>query len=52
MVRRSKETGVPRQPVVPWVLGAMIGLTISTLATGAVMLGAGLAIGEAATRGK
>jgi hypothetical protein len=30
----------------------MIGLTISSLATGAIMLGAGLALGQAATRGK
>jgi hypothetical protein len=30
----------------------MIGLTISTLATGAIMLGAGLAVGQAVTKGK
>ena len=52
MIRRSEEMAAPRQPVAPWVVGAMIGLAISTLATGAVMLGAGLAISEAAMRGK
>ena len=53
MMRRSKETGgLPHRPAPNWLAGAMIGLTISTLATGAIMLGAGLAVGQAATRGK
>lgn len=52
MMRRSKEQAGPRKPEAPWLAGAMIGLTISTLATGAMMLGAGLAIGQAATRCK
>jgi hypothetical protein len=52
MMRRSKETSGPRRPAPPWLAGAMIGLTISTLATSAIMLGTGLAIGQAATRGK
>jgi hypothetical protein len=30
----------------------MIGLTISTMATSAIMLGTGLALGQAVTRGK
>jgi hypothetical protein len=30
----------------------MIGLGIATLATSAIMLGAGLAVGQAVTRGK
>jgi hypothetical protein len=52
MMRRAKESGGPRQPETPWLAGAMIGLTISTLAAGAMMLGAGLALGEATLRGK
>lgn len=53
MMRRSKESGgPPRKPEVPWLAGAMIGLTISTLATGAMMFGAGLAVGQATTRCK
>jgi hypothetical protein len=53
MIRRGKETGDPRRPPEPfWLAGAMLGLTICTLATGAIMLGAGLAIGQTATRGK
>ena len=54
MMRRSKEGGdLPRRPEPSWLAGAMIGLTISTLATGAIMFGAGLAaVGTAATRRK
>jgi hypothetical protein len=53
MMRRSKEAGGPPRPETPsWLAGAMIGLTISTLATGAIMLGAGMALGQAVTRGK
>jgi hypothetical protein len=52
MMRRSKEAAGPRRPETPsWLAGAMIGLTISTLATSAIMLGAGLAMGQAVTRG-
>jgi hypothetical protein len=52
MMRRSKEGGdPPRRPEPSWLAGAMIGLTITTLATGAIMLGAGLAVGAATTRG-
>jgi hypothetical protein len=32
--------------------GIVIGMTITTLATSAIMLGAGLALGQAITRGK
>ncbi len=53
MMRRSKEVSGPRRPEMPsWLAGAMIGLTISTMATSAIMLGAGLALGQAVTRGK
>jgi hypothetical protein len=52
MMRRSKEAEPLRRPELSWLAGAMIGLSISTLATGAIMLGAGMAIGQAVTRGK
>jgi hypothetical protein len=47
MVVRRKEAGDPRPPGTPWLAGAAIGMAISTLATGAMMLGAGLAIVQA-----
>ena len=47
MMRRGKEAGGPRRPETPWLAGAAIGMAISTLATGAMMLGAGLAIVQA-----
>jgi hypothetical protein len=52
MMRRSKEADLPRRPEPYWLAGAMIGLSIATLATGAMMLGAGLAVGQIVTRGK
>lgn len=53
MMRRSKEGAVPPRPPEPfWLGGAMIGLSIATLATSAIMLGAGMAVGKAVTRGK
>jgi hypothetical protein len=51
-VHRSKEADPPRRPEPSWLVGAMIGMTISTLAAGAIMLGAGLAVGQVSTRGK
>ena len=48
MMRRGKEADDPRRPEIPWLVGAAIGIAISTLATGAMMLGAGLAIVQAA----
>jgi hypothetical protein len=50
MMIRRKETGDPRRPEVPWLAGAAIGIAITSLATGAMMLGAGLAIVQAPTR--
>jgi hypothetical protein len=47
MMRRGKEAGDPRRPELPWLAGAAIGIAISTLATGAMMLGAGFAIVQA-----
>jgi hypothetical protein len=52
MMRRSKEADVPRRPETPWLAGAAIGVAIATLATGAMLLGAGLAVGQAVIRGK
>jgi hypothetical protein len=39
MMRRGKEADVPRRPETPWLAGAVIGIAISTLATGAMLLG-------------
>ncbi len=50
MMRRGKEAGDPRRPETPWFAGAAIGIAISTLATGAMMMGAGLAIAQAPTK--
>jgi hypothetical protein len=45
MMRRSKDAGgQPPKPEVPWLAGAMIGMTITTMAAGAMMLGAGMAL--------
>ena len=45
MMRRSKESGgQPPKPEVPWLAGAMIGMTITTMAAGAMMWGAGMAL--------
>ena len=49
MMRRSKEAGgAPSRPEIPWLAAAMIGMTITTMAAGAMMLGAGIALGQAA----
>ncbi len=49
MMRRNKEAGgPPNPPGTPWLAGATIGLTIMTMAAGAMMLGAGMALGQAA----
>ena len=52
MQTRFKEPDSAGRPTPSWLAGLMIGMTVSTLATGAMMLGAGLAIGEAATKPK
>jgi hypothetical protein len=49
MMRRNKEAaGPPNRPEASWMAGAMIGMTITTLAAGAMMLGVGMALGQAA----
>jgi hypothetical protein len=45
---RRKEASDPRRPESPWLAGAAIGIAISTLATSAMMLGAGLALVQTA----
>jgi len=52
MTPSDKDANPPHRPEPPWLAGAMIGLSIATLATGAMMLGAGLAVGQIVTRGK
>jgi len=52
MMRRSKEQAGPRREEPPWLAAAMIGLTISTMASSVMILGAGMAIGQAMTRCK
>jgi len=57
MMHRGKEASGrdasgPGRPELPWLAGAAIGITISTLATGAILAGAGWALGQAVVRGK
>jgi hypothetical protein len=40
------------RPTPSWFAGIMIGLTVSTLATGAILLGAGMAVSQAMTKPK
>ena len=47
MMRRGKEAGDPRRPETPWLAGAAIGIAISSLATGAMLFGVGLALAQA-----
>jgi hypothetical protein len=52
MQTRFKEALGAGRPTPSWLAGVMIGLTVSGLATSAIMLGVGLAIGQAMTRPK
>lgn len=52
MMHRGKDAGDSRRPEPPWLIGAMIGLAISTMAGGAMVLGATMALGQMTTRGK
>jgi hypothetical protein len=49
MMVRHKEAGDPRRPGPPWLAGAAIGIAISSLATSAMLFGAGLAMVQAPT---
>ena len=52
MMQRSKEAAGPRRPETPsWLAGAMIGLTIYTLATSAIMLVPTPWMGQVVSRG-
>jgi hypothetical protein len=46
MLVRGKEAGDPRRPGNPWLAGVAIGIAISSMAAGAMMLGAGLALAQ------
>jgi hypothetical protein len=52
MKPRAREPNSPGRPTPPWFAGIVIGITISTLAAGAMMLGTGMAIGQAIARPK
>jgi hypothetical protein len=52
MRTRFKEPLSAGRPTPSWLVGVMIGVTVSTLAAGAMMLGAGLAVGQAIRRPK
>jgi hypothetical protein len=52
MMRRSKEQSGPRRLEPPWFAAAMIALTISAMAGGAIALGSGMALGQMPTRDK
>jgi hypothetical protein len=47
MLLRGKEAGDARRPGNPWFAGAAIGIAISSMAAGAMMLGASLAVVQA-----
>ena len=47
---RSRSSG-DRRPAPPWLAAAVIGLTIQTIDSSAVMLGAGMALGGVVKRG-
>jgi hypothetical protein len=52
MQTRFREPIGAARPTPSWLAGIMIGMTISTLATGAMLLGAGLAVSQAITKPK
>ena len=49
MMRRGKEASDPRRPETPWLAGAAIGIAITSLATSAMLFGAGLALAQTPT---
>ncbi len=51
MNQRDKEPPAPRRPEPPWFQAAQIGLTITGLAAGVMMFGAGMALGKSIVRG-
>jgi hypothetical protein len=51
MMRSKQPPGMPpAPPVPPWIVGAVIGVTILTMATTAMSLGAGLALSRGGRR--
>jgi hypothetical protein len=55
MMAREKQAGFgggrPPTPRGSWLVGLVVGMTVSNLAAGAIMLGTGAAIGKAITGG-
>ncbi|HUN42093.1 MAG TPA: hypothetical protein VMU81_17535 [Acetobacteraceae bacterium] len=49
--KASTGSGPGAKPVPPWLAGAAIGLTILGMASGAIALGAGMALGQSVTPG-
>lgn len=47
MQPRGRDPSGPQRPTAPWLAGIMIGMTITSLAAGAILLGTGMAIGQA-----
>ena len=52
MQTRFRDPAGAERPTPFWFAGIMIGLTVSTLATGAMLLGTGLAITQSVTKPK
>jgi hypothetical protein len=52
MQTRSRDPLGAGRPTPFWFAGIMIGLTVTTLATGAILLGAGMAVGQAMSKPK
>ena len=52
MQTRFREPISAGRPTPSWLVGIMIGMTVSSLATGAMMLGAALAMTQSVTKPK
>jgi len=52
MQTRFREPISAGRPTPSWLAGIMIGMTVSTLAAGAMMLGASIAMGQSVTKPK
>jgi hypothetical protein len=52
MHARLRDPNAAGKPTPSWLAGIMIGWTVTTLAAGAMMFGAGMAVGQAMTKPK
>jgi hypothetical protein len=52
MQTRFRDLAGAGRPTPFWFAGIMIGLTVTTLATGAILFGTGMAVGQAMTKPK